>query len=99
MIDYLDFDEIDNFDLGGVNIPNCNSAWAGGGGYGGYGGFGGWGRRGVSRDRGGYKGFNSAYFGQGNYSSGWPYYEYDPNLNIPYFFDANEDWDFDFFYD
>ena len=86
--------EIDNFDLGGIWIPNCNSEWGGGGSHGGYGGFGSWGHRGFSRNRAGYMGFNNAYYGQGNYSSGWPHHAYNPNLNIPYFFDADYDWEY-----
>lgn len=85
--------DVPDFDLGGTWIPNNNSEWGGGEGRGGYGGFGAWGQRGFSRNQGGYMGFNNAYFGMGNYGSIWPYYSANPSINVPYFFDADEDWE------
>lgn len=88
MIDYYD-----DFDMGGIDIPSNESNWAGGFGHGGYGGFGGWGSRGSSPINTGYRGYNAAYWGMGNFGGGWPH-RGQPKF-IPADYNACYDWYYD----
>lgn len=80
----IDYDE----EFEGINIPT----WRGGYGYGGYGGFGGWGYRGDVPFRGNqrYRGYNSAYWGIGNFGGGWPHQGLPKS--IPHDYNACFDW-------